>query len=363
MNFTTTLNNLAKNIGRVVVGLLVMPLLVVAANDPSITLDGVTDINETNATVTISFDSGGKEYSFMDKDNPIVFVEYTNTKTNEKLLSGYNNQSSMFKVNHFGLFNLEKGTTYKYRGVLKVAGDTIYTPSKTFITKGAVVQPTPVTPTTPTPTAPTPKPAPTTIPVVTQVNNLSSDIIADAKSKVITGGAVYKNGVALVITNEQARTSVDDTFIYTVQYQNSTKDSLKSAELVIELPEQYEFVKSPVDMTYNERNNTLTYIVGRIVPEKVTTITFTVRAIGDGKKEVRTIATLFYEGGVISATDRDSFHGGSKSVLGASVFGAGFFPQTMVGWMIIIIIMVLIIITARRYTMVPPQKDPHHPQK
>ncbi len=354
-----TLKNTYNQIALTLVASMVMPVLALAAGTPTITLDGVTNINEHNATVIVSYDSGGNDYAFF-RDTPTVFVEYTNIKTGEALLSAYASQSGVFRTNSFGVYDLEKATAYSYRGVLKFESKTFYTEPKTFTTKGkvAVVQDT-----TPSPTTPTKDTTIGTIPGVDSVTTLGTKIVANAKSTIMTGGATHKNGVVIVVTNEQARTSVGDTFTYTIQYQNTNKDSLKNAELLIKLPEQYEFVKSSFDMDYNERDNTVTYIAGRVANGTVKTVTFTARAIGDGTTEVQTTATLFYEGGKISASDRDSFHGGSKSILGASVFGAGFFPQTLGGWMAILIVIVVIIIIARRYTTVPVSQPNIQDQK
>jgi hypothetical protein len=349
-----TLKNTYKYITRAMIAVFAMPVVVMAAGIPTITLDGVTEVNEHTATVVVSYDSGGNDYSFF-REAPTVFVEYTNTKTDEKLLSAYSSQSMAFRTNSFGLYDLEKDTTYSYRGVLKYEGETVYTSKKTFTTKGKVVPKTTTTITSTNTIG--------TIPGTTVVTDLGSKIVADAKSKVMTGGATHKNGVAIGITNEQARTAARDTFTYTVTYQNTNKESLKNAELVIELPEQYEFVTSSLDMDYNERDNTVTYNIGRVASQVIKSVTFTARAIGDGNGEIRTTATLVYEGGSISASDRDSYQGGSKSVLGASVFGAGFFPQTLGGWLAIIILIALIIIVARRYTTAPVVQPQPQPQK
>lgn len=347
-----TNNYTYKRIVLAVVGLLAMPVFAMAfSGTPKITLEGVSDVGNTYATVTIFYDSNGSVYR--NSEEPMIHIEYTDTTTGETLITPFGTASQGSRPYSFGIFNLERDTTYSYRAIMKYDGKIVQTGSQRFTTKGAVTVKEPKTNTTTTGTKTTTSTTTSgsigTIPGVQPVVDASSKVATGAKSTVMTGGATHKNGVALAITDEQARTSVGDTFTYTISFLNSNKESLKNAELVVKLPEQYEFVKSSFDMEYNEHDNTVSYVVGRVPNGTVKKVTFIARAIGDGKGEVRTTATLYYEGGTISASDRDHFNGGSKSVLGASVFGAGFFPQTLLGWIAIVILIAVIIIVARRY--------------
>lgn len=346
-----TLKNTYKFIAVALMAVLAPVATMAFTGTPTISLNGASDIGNTYATITVMYDSHDAVYEY--NEQPVVYVEYTNTKTGDMLISAYGSESYGVRAHPFGLYDLEKGTQYSYRGVMKYSGNVYKTATQTFTTAG--VEKTPSVPVVTKTTE-----VINTTPIV--ITDTTTKIVAKAKSSIMTGGATHKNGVAIAITDEQARTSVGDSFTFTVQYQNTNKDSLKNGELVIQLPEQYEFVKSSFDMDYNEHDNTVTYIAGRVPNGVVKTVTFTARAIGDGSGEVKTTATLFYEGGSISASDRDSFHGDSKSALGASVFGAGFFPQTMVGWIVILLIITSIIIIARRY-MTAPVVSPESSQK
>ena len=341
-----TLKNTYNQITLAVIAILAMPVLAMAfTGTPTITLNGVSDVGETYATAMVTYNSNDAVYT--NSEEPVTYVEYMNVVTGELLVTPFGYESYGNRSHSFGIFDLEKDTQYMYRGVMKYAGQVVKTNAQTFTTTGKKPIPKPT---------PDPK-TPGTIPVDPLIiKDTTTKIVEKAKSKIMTAGATHKNGVAISISDEQARTSVGDVMTFTIQYENINKESLKNAELVIELPEQYEFVKSSSDMDYNEHDNTVTYIAGRVAAGTIKTVTFTARAIGDGSSEVRTTATLFYEGGTISASDRDSYHGGSKSVLGASVFGAGFFPQTLWGWLAIIILIAVIIIVARRYVVTHPAK-------
>ena len=334
-----------------VVVILATPVLAMAASGmPVFTSNGVSDVQQYQATVMTSFNSAGAVYTYSEL--PVLYVEYMNTTTSVVMISPYNKQEPGTQNNTFTLYHLDPSTQYSYQVVMKYNGGTYRTPAKAFTTYGQVKT---VYTLGTTPGTNGSNSTVVTIPNITKP--VTTKVIDAAKNTVMTGGATHKNGVAISISDEQARTNINDSVTFTVKYQNTNSKSLQNAELVIQLPEQYEFVRSSFDMDYNERDNTVSYIAGRVAPGALKTVTFTARAIGDGTTEVKTTATLFYEGGTISASDRDSYHGGSKSVLGASVFGAGFFPQTLWGWIAIIILITVIIVMARRYVVTHPEKS------
>lgn len=332
---------------------LVLPTFAMAfSGTPKISMEGANRVYTTKVVILMTYDSNTASYNTTD-EYPVTYIEYTNLDTDQTLITYTNSEAPGKRTHTYAIYKLQPNTEYSYRGVLKYENRIVKTEEQTFKTastdypvygstnSGTTSGTTTTTTTTNTSVATVPK----------VVSNLETSV----KNSVMTGGGTFKDGVGISITNEQARTSIDDTFTYTVKYQNTKLTSINNAELVIQLPEQYEFVKSSVEMDYNERDNTVSYTIGRVAANTLKTVTFTARAIGDGKTEVRTTATLFYEGGSISATDRDAFNGGAKSVLGASVFGAGFFPQTFVGWVAILLLIAAIIIIARRYMVAAPK--------
>ena len=331
---------------------------------PKISLDGVDRMYSGMATAHVTFDKNGANYT--SSEQPEIYIVYTNNETGESSTTKRVSPPVTSNSLGFSLYNLMPGTEYTLMGVMNYKGRSYKTDTETFITPGVAQKASSSVSGESTSqnqtNGSTNSTSGNTTTVKSTTKNTSilgnlfgsgSKSVNSLQDKVFTGGRTQKNGLTLAITNEQARVDKGDFFTYTVRFQNGRTTALQNAEIVIELPEAYEFVRSSKDLDYNTSTNTVSAVIGRVAANTTQSFTFTVRAIGEGSGEIKTAATWFYEGGSIVATDRDNFHGGSKSVLGASVFGAGFFPQTLLGWMLIVILIAVIIIAARRYTTAP----------
>lgn len=330
-----------------------------ATGTPSVETIGASRIANNYAEATIQFNVNNANWS--RGNSPLISIEYKN------MITGVSNSTNVFyqdaTENHvitWTLYSLQGGTNYQYRAVMKYAGHTYRSDWDTFTTTGGVVvaQTTNTTGTTATTNTTTTSSAATT--VSSSVNKLT----ASAESAIYTAGSNHANGVAIGITDAQARVAQDDVITFTVQYQNTRTTSLMNSELAIQLPEEYEYVSSKSDFQYDDSSNVITLPIGRIASGgAIRTVSFKARAIGTNSRDIKTTATLYYEGGKIAASDRDAFHGGSKSILGASVFGAGFFPQTMVGWLLIVFLITVLIVAARRYIKQPALQAQPAPAK
>ncbi len=330
-----------------------------ATGTPTVETIGASRIANNYAETTIQFNVKNADWS--RGNSPLLSIEYKNMTT------GISNSTNVFyqdaRENHvvtWTLYSLQAGTNYKYRAVMKYAGTTYRSDWDTFTTTGGVVvaQTTNTTNTTSNTTSTTNNT--TTSSASHKVSSSVNKLTASAESAIYTAGSNHATGVAIGITDAQARVSQDDTITFTVQYQNTRTASLLNSELAIQLPEEYEYISSKSDFEYDDSSNVITLPIGRIASGgAIHTVSFKARAIGTNDRDVKTTATLYYEGGKIAASDRDAFHGGSKSILGASVFGAGFFPQTMVGWLLIVFLITVLIVAARRYVKQPaPQAQP-----
>lgn len=327
-----------------------------ATGTPSVETVGASRIANNYAEATIQFSV--KNANWSRGNSPLVSIEYKNMTT------GVSNTTNVFyqdiAENHvitWTLYSLQGGTNYQYRAVMKYAGHTYRSDWDTFSTTGGVVAAqTSATNTTSTTTANNTTTSSASNTITSSVNKLT----ASAESAIYTAGSNHANGVAIGITDAQARVSQDDTVTFTVEYQNTRTTSLLNSELAIQLPEEYEYISSKSDFQYDDSSNVITLPIGRIASGgAIHTVSFKARAIGTNSRDIKTTATLYYESGKIAASDRDAFHGGSKSILGASVFGAGFFPQTMVGWLLIVFLITVLIVAARRYIKQPaPQAQP-----
>lgn len=349
-----------KLLGAMITGIILVPA-VVFAQAPVIKLFGVQELSSSKAVARVSV--------VLDKNlekRASVYVEYTDIETDDSSVTeSASYLTSGEQITNFWMNGLVKGRAYEYRAIMEFEGETYTTPKKKFImgSPNAVAEPAPSTTST-TNTSNTQSSSnqttntSTTVSLGSALGAPTAKFTTDLQKKVMTGGVTSKNGVALAITNEQARVDQDDTFTYTVRYQNGRTTSLQNSSIVITLPDAYEFISSTTDLEYNTKTNSVSYAIGRISPNTTKSFTFKARALGESSGELKTTATLYYEGGSLSIADRDSYHSGVTSVLGASVFGAGFFPQTLIGWLLIIGLITIVVIISRRYTQapVPPQK-------
>jgi hypothetical protein len=320
---------------------------------PSFALAGIQDVQQNEALISVAFDSRNAQYNW--NAQPRISVTYTNVSNGNTLTSGTVGQSIGSRTTTIRLRDLEPNTRYSYKAVMYYAGQRYETNEQLFTTKKTTTTIFTATSSSATSTAVI-NIFPDTAVVAKTVG--VSKVASNLESIVKTGGYGTKNGVSLAITDSHARVVSGDTFDYTIQYHNANNKALRTARIVVQLPDQYTFDAGDGNTVYSNSDNVVTIYLGSIAANESGSVTFKARALGGENTGVETKAMLVYTGGSVSATDRDTYVGGSQGVLGATVFGSGFFPQTFFGWLIIIIILIIIMIVARRYmTPVPAKKE------
>ena len=331
---------------------------------PSIYLNNIDNVNNTAAEVGVLFDSNGAEYTW--DTEPKIYVQYQSVYGGAPYTSEIDGEIMGSRTIVFDLENLQPGTQYAYTAYMQYEGMTYSSNTEYFTTTNLATNgpgPTTTSPSTPVTasndTVVSSNDAihpPSTSTAGADISNFFATVKQDAENSVETGGETTKDGVMLSITDSSARISEGDTFEYKIEYRNTNAKDLQNGKLAVILPPQYTFVESPYDSSFNEEDNTVTFIFGRIPANETKEISFTAKANTNGSGKVATVATLSYTGGSLSATDTDSYHSGSQAALGATVFGAGFFPQTFWGWLLIIVILTIVVILIRRYVKAAEKK-------
>lgn len=321
------------------------------------------------AIINVSYSSRGAAIDFSKL--PQVSVSITNTKTGEVRGSSVSTMYGENESPNFFFENISSDVVYSYKGTLNYNGTNVQTATKTFIlpsgssastvpatssssgtssgstSSGSSSSSTTSTTTSGSSSGSTSSTKTTTKSVAATIG--ITKVSSNLESIIKTGGYGNKNGVALAITNSHARVVDDTTFDYTIRYHNANAKTLKTARIVVQLPDQYSFDKGDGNTVYSHDDNVVTIYLGSIEPKESGEVTFRAQSIGGENQRTETKATLYYTGGSVSATDTDSYVGGSRSVLGATAFGSGFFPSTFFGWLLIIIILIIITIVVRRY--------------
>ncbi len=347
--------------------IIALPGFAKADSVPTVTVIGAADVYATDARVDVQFTSNSSTIDYANL--PAILIQYTDTKTGNTYSTGASHEYTNSKMEVFDLPNLNPGTTYSYKAIMTYGSVIVSTNPSTFTTPaqngffaqgGTTGSTTSAVSTSSTSsTQMSTKNSASGLSVQSVIKNITPKTLEkNITNNIETGGVAHANGVVLYLTDEHARVYQNQSLTFTVKVQNTKPVDILDSRVVVSLPDQYQFSNSSSDVVYDPSTNTVTYPFGRIAAGSIKTITFSVDAVGEGNGTVQTNATLQYAGGNLSTSDHDAYSSGAKSVLGASVFGAGFFPQTFTGWFLILLLIVLIIIGARRYVKAPKPATP-----
>lgn len=344
---------------------------------PVVRTMGAVQITRTSAVLQVFYDSNGSNYNNMT-DLPQLYVQY-GTTTSMTSMTPVMAQGRGSRVLSFRLSNLDEDTTYYYRAVFMHHGETVQGSRLSFRTLeegesqiGVSVTDssntlfggnTVTTYTTNTNTNNSSQTSSNTslssqTSHTTNTSSTSSGsqnqvagISQSSASGVVTGSAA---NVSLRITNDESEFKEGDKVTFRVTISNTGTMSARSGRLVISIPSEFDFLKSS-DGSFDEGDNELTVRLSTLAAGSSKTITVDAR-VSDLKDDdsVTTRAVLtFTKSGIsytVRASDTDDIEASAGNVLGASVFGAGFFPQTLAGWVLLIIIITALIFVIRRYS-------------
>ena len=169
---------------------------------------------------------------------------------------------------------------------------------------------------------------------------------------VVVGGSAKSGVISLQITADAERVSRGDNLTFTISYTNTSKDPLSNVVLRVKLPEEYSFVDTSRGI-YSERDNTVTVDIGSLAANQngsvVVKARVTSRLVVD--KVIVTTAHMVYtkpskvQEEVVAYVTQTSERVSANVAL--AFLGEGFFPDTLLGWLILLIIILLLILIAR----------------
>ena len=215
-------------------------------------------------------------------------------------------------------------TTYYYRAVAKING---------VLSKGSIMS------------VMTKDPTDTTIFVPSIISNSSSTTSAAVTST--------STGVILSITNKGDKVYVGDTIDFTINYSNNSGKKLSNVGLNITLPQGFTLVQTTKGQTISP---TMTSInIGNLASGQSDSI-FLQAKVGSDVSLTNTLVTngtmqfTYPNGSNDSTVGYVLNHAGGVANLGGLSLGAGFFPTTILGWLVTIFIILAVILTIRRIT-------------
>ena len=355
--------------------------------DPVVHTLGATSISRSSVTIQAHYDSAGADYNMSDL--PKLFIRYGEDRDMERITSTVS-QGQGSRVVSFHLANLDSDTDYYYQAVLIYRGGQVAYGDRLMFTtlrsgqspivdctfddnrnvvegveyfftaddQGSCV-PHGVTATSnsgSSNTSSTPPPVVSHTPSTNTSSQSSSGNQVAGISKTSNEGVVIgsSGNVSLRITNSESSFKEGEKVRFNITISNTGTTSARSGRVTVTLPSEYEFSKS-TDGSFDKQDNELTIRLSTLAGGSSKTISVDARVSGVRKDDsVTTRAVLtFSKAGVshtVRASDTDDVETASGNILGASVFGAGFFPQTLTGWVMLIIIITALIFVIRRYS-------------
>lgn len=310
--------------------------------NPQIQTLGATGIGDTFVTLQAFYDSAGSDYNA--DAQPRLFIEWGPGNDRDQVtIATRQNQGSRTMM--FTLTGLQPSTEYSYRAVLLYDGNTERGEIRTFTTLARGQAPTRQTV------------QDDRITFFDKLGNLlgtgtlgsgpGSSVRSGSPSTVTSGNLTLSIDPASAILIQGEQTS------YEVIARNAGSSIIRGAELEVFLPREAKYDTASAG-TYDRSLHIAKVRMGAIAPGASETARIVVRGdVGDDGSEVVTRATLSYRVNStersVTASTKQEFDGKSSSALGASAFGAGFLPQTLIGWIFILALIMLIIFVVRRY--------------
>jgi hypothetical protein len=172
------------------------------------------------------------------------------------------------------------------------------------------------------------------------------------------GIGIGSNLVSMRSDNRTGSACVLDNAEYTFFYKNISERAITDAVIQIALPADFGFSGSSAGI-YNNVDNTLTINVGNLQPQQEQSVS--VRGIVKESARDRDLlvatATMSFTNPYTSATESAVAYGlintnncqrETSSLAGLALFGNGFLPGTLLGWLLLFLIILGLILVSRR---------------
>ncbi|MBP9714947.1 MAG: DUF11 domain-containing protein [Candidatus Pacebacteria bacterium] len=176
-------------------------------------------------------------------------------------------------------------------------------------------------------------------------------------------GTARPSLVFLDVDRDDEVIRIGEVLDYTIDYRNISKENLYNVILQIHLPKELRFVDTSRGY-FSEENNTVVVNIGDLNVGESGSVVVTAEVTADAElgKVVVVAANLAYT--IVRNENQEEVFAYSKNtidtgtVLGASaIFGNGFWPNSLLGWLLLLLLILLIILAARAgYNNTRPQK-------
>ena len=280
-------------------------------NNTEANLDGY--VNGNGCATTTWFEYGNYAYSLSNKTNEIA--------------RGSGAGNAMQYVS-----GLSPSTMYYYRlAARNCTGNTVYGQTQSFTTANTVTR----------------RIVQSSTVITRQSNNTT----------IVNGSGGNTKMVRLSIDNARTTMTRGEQVMYTVIWENVSNVVLNNLVLEVTMPKELKIMTTSRGDIDHSTNAVYLNIV-RLDPQEEGQMFITANLNGNlqAGDPVVARAIMAFENSLLNGAadsaveyDADSYITGNNVGLGASIFGIGFLPSNLIGWLIIFLIIFLIVIAARHY--------------
>ncbi len=187
-------------------------------------------------------------------------------------------------------------------------------------------------------------------------------LAASSQVVVISNGGGSAQFVELSIVTPNQSASMGDTVSYTVTYKNISSGTLRNVALNVMLSKDLDFT-SATNGIFGETNHALQVNIGTLPRNESGTVFIQGVVNNSARDNDLAIATATIAFTTASGAQDDAIayattniNSGTNSLAGLALFGSGFLPSTLVGWLLLILVILALVALARRYygPRVPP---------
>lgn len=189
---------------------------------------------------------------------------------------------------------------------------------------------------------------------------------SDSTVIVDQGGSSASAYLTLSVMPSILTAKTDDTINYTVTYTNTSSRTLHAANLHIMLPSPIDYAGSQMG-GWNEMGRSIDATLGDIAPHATGTFTFMGKVNDKASRNELLVVMVTMNYTVRSVQDSVVAYAttrvdkGGNFLAGLALFGDNFWPNTLIGWLLIIIFIALLVLVARRFYPRSARPEPYYP--
>ena len=185
----------------------------------------------------------------------------------------------------------------------------------------------------------------------------NTTLVSNTSSTTNTGNNVGTSRSSLVylsVSRDEEVVRRGDIVDYIINYKNVSTQNLRNIVLRVAIPGEFEFMETTRG-AFALEDNMVVVNIGNLFPQEEGSVRITVAVKEDAEigKSVVVTANLAYtivDTGVqeeVFAYSRNTIADGRLGLGAAAIFGAGFLPSNLLGWLLLILIILLLIAAVR----------------